>query len=371
MGRVAWWRWLFIGDKYFYHKWRYDGSQTHNPSHMVPIMQAKMQKYAPLATCLVAASCAAWPSLAHAPAPRPATAHALIMAIDYANTGQPLSGIHLDKNMAVAMAHQMGIPNRNIILRRNTSLDHGGMRRAFATLEERVAPGDAVFIYYSGHGRQSAKSDPAKGENKCAEALVTADLRSFPDYRLEAILARLAGKARSVVMLNDSCFSGGQATRPLGQAGGAQIKTILPKAGSANDASYECGDAVNPRRLKSFFERMQAAFAPPPASASAPARPPAKQLGYRARLLYLAASSDNEYSFATPNGSRATLAWSACLQQNPNQSGNDFLRCAQDKLNGNGPHASPADQVQTINLLGDGSLPVNVGLRVAEPGQGW
>lgn len=311
---------------------------------------------------------------AHVPNPAAAhaAAHALILTIDYGNTPHALSGIDADKDLAVAMAQRMGIPNRNIILRRNGSLDLAGMKRAFATLEARVAPGDAVFIYYSGHGRQGDKLRPAKGENKCTESLVTSDLRSYPDYQLEAVLNRLAQKARTVLMLNDSCFSGGQATRPLGSssASTAQIKTILPKAEAANLASaavgsmganapgYDCGTAINPLRLKGFFERMWNTLTP--ASASTPNRPRTKHLGYRARLLYLAASSDNEYSFATPNGSRATLAWSACLQQNPNQSGNDFLRCAQDRLNGNGPDASPEDQPQTINLLGDGSLLMNL-----------
>lgn len=299
------------------------------------------------------------PSQAHA------ATHALIMTIDYANTGSALSGIDRDKDMAVAMAHRMGIPNRNIILRRNTSLNFTGMRRAFAALEAQVAPGDAVFIYYSGHGWQRDKTYPAKGESKCTEALVTSDLHSYPDYKLEAVLTRLAQKARAVLMLNDSCFSGGQATRPLGQSSTAQVKTILPKAGSANDAGYDCGSAINPGKLKDFFERMQDAIMPTAASTPPPARPRAKQLGYRARLLYLAASSDNEYAYPTEHGSRATLAWSACLQQNPNQSGNDLLRCAQEQLNGSGPYASPADQPQTINLLGDGTMPVNIGAGVA------
>ena len=83
---------------------------------------------------------------------------------------------------------------------------------------------------------------------------------------------------------------------------------------------------LNPGKLKDFFERMQDAIMPTAASTPPPARPRAKQLGYRARLLYLAASSDNEYAYPTEHGSRATLAWSACLQQNPNQSGNDLLR---------------------------------------------
>jgi Caspase domain len=304
------------------------------------------------------------PKPATAQAAKPAAAHALILTIDYGNTAHALTGITADKGMAVAMAQRMGIPNRNIILRRNGSLDLAGMKRAFATLEARVAPGDAVFIYYSGHGRQGDKPRPAKGENKCTEALVTSDLRSYPDYQLEAVLSRLAQKARTVLMLNDSCFSGGQATRPLGSASTAQIKTILPKAGVTNLASganapgYDCGTAINPLPLKNFFEQMWDALTP--TSAGTPNRPRTKHLGYRARLLYLAASSDNEYSFATPNGSRATRAWSACLQQNPNQSGNDFLRCAQGLLNGNGPDASPADQPQTINLLGDGSLLMNL-----------
>ncbi len=272
----------------------------------------------------------------------------------------------------------MGIPNRNIILRRNISLSLAGMRHAFATLDAQVAPGDAVFIYYSGHGWQSAKPRRAKVKNKCSEALVTSDLESYPDYQLEAVLARLARKASAVLMLNDSCFSGGQATRPLGmdQANNTtRIKTILPKAGSANDSSYHCGSAINPLPpLKGFFAQMRDALLPASASTPPPVRPRAKQLGYKARLLYLSASSDNEYSFTTERGSRATLVWSACMKQNPNQSGNDLLRCAQDYLNGNvaaaSDYASPADQPQTINLLGDGSLPVNIGRLGANPVSG-
>ncbi len=112
------------------------------------------------------------------------------------------------------------------------------------------------------------------------------------------------------------------------------------QVGSANAVGYVCGAAVNKSAWSKVFSYLQ------PNLAGAPAKIPA-------RLLYLAATRDNEVAYATSKGSRATRAWHQCLHKPISaMSGNDLMRCAQAKLDAQGDFGSE----QNISLLGDGRL---------------
>jgi len=264
--------------------------------------------------------------------------HALIMTINYSGTRVALPGIDKDGELAVKIAQGMGVPRQNIKWLRNRELSMGGMSAAIEDLtQNRIADGDKVFMYYSGHGYQTVGSG-----SKCSESLVTADLKFYQDERLRQSLDTLAAKASQVVMFNDSCFSGGAATKDLmpGTEDAVPKLFVDEKSASAADPGYACGQAIN----KDFGARTLGVVA----------------LQRPVQMLYVAASSDNEVSRASRTGSWATQAWASCLSGrgadrdgNGIVDGNELRQCAQSFIDRRFP--SP----QTITLVGNASLPVS------------
>jgi len=260
--------------------------------------------------------------------------HALIMTIDYSGTPNALPGIDKDGQIASKIAEGMGVPRQNIKWMRNRELTLGGMSAALNDMvQNRIANGDKVFLYYSGHGFQ--RSNGAK----CTEALVSSDEKFFEDERLQQALDTLAAKASQVVMFNDSCFSGGAATKDMSRSADDAVPKVFTddKSNSSADTDYVCGQATN----KDFGSRT---------------------LGIVARqrptqILYVAASADNEVSRASSHGSWATLAWSSCLASkaadrdgNGIIDGQELRQCSQAYINRNYP------KQQTIKLIGNEKL---------------
>jgi hypothetical protein len=278
--------------------------------------------------------------------------HALIMWIgNYGGPPNDLPGIDLDAANARTMALAMGVPSANIVELSNTQLTKAGMGGALTSLAGRIKEGDKVFIYYSGHGNQYEARRPGA---KCTEALVTADLDGYEDTDLQTALDKVSAKASQVVMFNDSCFSGGAASKALGTSENARASTQQPSGATAvgvpkflptqargttpvKDA-YRCGNATN-KLGQMNLEVVE---------------------GRRRNFLYVAASSEQEVSFATRRGSIATLAWVACLtasSADANRSGSinaaELRQCAQREAN------RLSSRPQTITLLGDLDLPLS------------
>lgn len=266
--------------------------------------------------------------------------HALIMTIDYSGTKAELPGIDKDGDAAVKIAEGMGVPRQNIKWLRNRDLTMGGMSAAIQDLtQNRIADGDKVFMYYSGHGYQTSGSG-----SKCTESLVTSDLKFFEDERLRQALDTLAAKASQVVMFNDSCFSGGAATKDMSQDADGSVPKLYvdEKSGPSTDSGYACGQATN----KDFGARTLGVVA--------------RQRSIQ--ILYVAASSDSEVSRASQSGSWATQAWAACLSGrtadrdgNGIVDGNELRQCSQSFIDKRFP------KPQTVTLVGNKSLPLSFG----------
>ena len=252
--------------------------------------------------------------------PARAASHALIMWIgQYADPRANLPGIELDAKAARQIALTMGVPTDNISELKNGELTLQMMSQAIAGLVNRIAPGDKVFLYYSGHGNQLV--NVSGNGRKCSEGMVSYDLQLYFDRNLEADLSKLGSKASQVVMMNDSCFSGGASTKSFSRLVAKALPVPLRKAGAASAAAdYNCGDAVNKSLAKNLEVISRGG----------------------ARLLYIAAAADNEVASASPEGSLATQAWAACLKDpaaDTNHSGTingDELRaCAQARIDAN------------------------------------
>lgn len=265
-----------------------------------------------------------------------ATNHALIMWIgDYGNPRNNLPGIEYDAQAARRIAQSMGVPAGNIREVSNAQLTKSTIAAELSGLHQRIAQGDKVFIYYSGHGHQVS----GVGGARCTEALVSREPALYPDFELQDHLTRLGNKASQVVMMNDSCFSGGAATKDMTSRSLDAIPKYFAdeiKGSTAVTPSYQCGDAVN--KMARNLEPVAA----------------------RTRVLYLAASSDTEVSYASSRGSYGTLAWAACLsgaQADANRSGSitgkELKACAQQWINQNSRYR------QTVFLQGDEDLPLS------------
>ena len=287
------------------------------------------------------AACALAAATLGAAAPAWAENHALIMWIgDYGNPRSNLPGIDLDATNAKKIAVAMGVPTQNTTEVSNAELTGENMAKALVGLYKRINEGDKVFIYYSGHGGQIA----AQGDttSRCTEGLVARD-GLFLDSDMQKVLTALGNKAGQVVMMNDSCFSGGAATRSLKPAEPGLAPKFLPpdaKTNTAVTAGYSCGDPTNTTKMARGLSAM-----------AKDARGP--------QVLYIAASNDTQVSFATAKGSLATLAWAACINdagadadRSGRINGEELAACAQGLIDRRGTK-------QTITLQGNPKLPLS------------
>ncbi len=267
--------------------------------------------------------------------------HALIMWIgDYGDPKSNLPGIDLDAANARKIASAMGVPEQNMSEISNAQLTRENFGKGLAALYRRINDGDKVFIYYSGHGGQVPGHETAA---KCSEVLVARDGLVL-DAHLQEALTTIGKKASQVVMMNDSCFSGGAATKSVGGPGqdGLTAKFMPPgaKTNTAVTSAYACGDPTNTAKLTRSLATMAKDTRGP-------------------QVLYIAASNDTQVSFATPRGSLGTLAWAACINaagadadRSGHISGEELRECAQGLIDKRGTK-------QTITLQGNTALPLS------------
>jgi hypothetical protein len=265
--------------------------------------------------------------------------HALILWIgDYGRADLDLPGVDVDARHAGEIAQLMGVPAQNLREVSNRALTRQNLAAELDALWRRIGDGDRVFVYYSGHGHQIS----GLGGARCTEALVVQGPELYGDFELQDALVRLGRKASQVVVMNDSCFSGGAATRSLRPArAGAAVPKYFPLAvggTTAVTAGYQCGEAVN--KMARSLEVV-----------AAPDRGP--------QVLYLAASSDTEVAWATPEGSAATLAWRHCLAEAASDTdrsgainGRELQACAQRYID------TRTDVRQTLSVQGNALLPL-------------
>lgn len=214
-----------------------------------------------------------------------AKTHALIMTISQYQAGiPPLKGVARDADNATSIAHAMGVEDKDIVYLKDAQLTLGGIRGAFETLDSKIATGDQVFVYYSGHGGRSYVKEPAE---RCAESLIAVDSQQLVDSEMESYLNKLSSKAQKVIVLFDACHSGGVATRAVNPP-------FAPKYWSKGEADA-CEKPINVLTRSINFS--------------------ARSAGSGAQnYVYIAAAKDNEISLDQPGkGGVATQAWLKCM----------------------------------------------------------
>ncbi len=302
-------------------------------------------------TCLLAATALAQST----PAVRN-TRHALVIGIgEYLDPAVPaLKGIAHDMVSAQRMAAAMAIPAGNIRVLRDQDATADRIRAEITALNARVADGDRVFVYYSGHGTRTF--DEQVKQDGCTEGLLATDGQVLTNVEMGQRLAPLAKRADKMLVFYDACFSGGVAgapfrTRSLNVAGA----TITPKFTRAG-APAVCSQPSN-FRTRSLALVMQQEQALPQ------------------NVVHVAASRPDEVSFdSSTQGGFATVGWRDCLlgqAKDLDGSGaitvDEVTRCAQAKVTA-GLAGQPGILGQQMTVVGNGNfVPAWMGAAFAAP----
>ena len=295
---------------------------------------------------LLLASCCLLAATAQAQSTPPVrnTRHALVIGIgEYLDPAVPaLKGIPHDMVSAQRMAAAMAIPAGNIRVLRDQDATADRIRAEITALNARVADGDRVFVYYSGHGTRTF--DERVKEDGCTEGLLATDGQVLTNVEMGQRLAPLAKRTDKMLVFYDACFSGGVAgapfrTRSLNVAGAV----ITPKFTRAG-APAVCSQPSN-FRTRSLALVMQQAQALPQ------------------NVVHVAASRPDEVSFdSSTQGGFATVGWRDCLlgqAKDLDGSGaitvDEVTRCAQAKVTA-GLAGQPGILGQQMTVVGNGNF---------------
>jgi len=152
--------------------------------------------------------------------------HALLIGVSsYYQAGlqPPLQGVEQDLELTrEVLRERLGFRDQEILTLSLEQTTHTGIERAFVDLARAVAPGDFVYVHYSGHGSLTPDfndpgSDPERGGMDQTlvgykarwPTLAPGDLDRFDilDDELSRWLGAVAAKAGLVVFVSDSCHS--------------------------------------------------------------------------------------------------------------------------------------------------------------------
>ena len=149
--------------------------------------------------------------------------HALLVAIsDYNGTEfQSLDGPANDVAlMRQVLVRRFGLSESHIRVISNEEASHSGLQREFSQLAERIAPGDRVYIHFSGHGsytpdlngdERSGRDQTwvSHGSRNAAPTKSSSDIDSYDvlDDEINTWLARLLEKSGELILVSDSCHS--------------------------------------------------------------------------------------------------------------------------------------------------------------------
>ena len=132
--------------------------------------------------------------------------HALIIgASQYQNpAASTLKGVPYDVISAGKIADAMGVPRSNQIVLQDEKADKASIIRELDSLAKRVAPGDRVLVYFSGHGTRWPDS-----QGKCMEGLYPYDGQAITHAEFAQHISPLSKIADKLITIVDACHSGG------------------------------------------------------------------------------------------------------------------------------------------------------------------
>lgn len=276
--------------------------------------------------------------------------HALIMTIgDYQEGIPKLKGVVHDVGSARSIAHLLGAKDENILQFHDGQLTLDGMQQAFDELDRRVASGDKVFIYYSGHGGRQRVLDP---EERCAESLVTVNGYGLIDTEIETRLKKLSERTQKIISMLDACHSGGATTRAINST--SFTPKYWSKGGEGGDACQKPVNVVT-RGIKLATQSAG---------------------GGGNNYVYISAAKDNEISLDQPGkGGLATQAWLECMSGDAVDADNsggltveEIQICAQKKIDATMKDV-PGFLPQHLSVVGNTQLVMTLAARPSEVAQ--
>jgi hypothetical protein len=288
------------------------------------------------------------------------TRHALIIGIGaYGIAEVPaLRGVVHDIASARRMARAMAVPDGQVTVLRDHEATGTRIVGEIAALQSRIAEGDRVFVYFSGHGtRWYEETNSNRGvAGACNEGLLAADGQVLTSTTLGEALAPLARRADKLLVFYDAGFAGGVSGVPLRTRSLHEGAEILTPKFARTGVSERCTHPGNLRThsLATALQRRQA---------------------LPQNVVHVAASAADEVSFdSSTSGGLATVAWRDCLlgqAQDLDGSGavtvQEVTRCAQASLDR--ALAGQLDTLgQTLAVAGNAAfVPVWLGLAPGAP----
>jgi len=268
--------------------------------------------------------------------------HALIIGVsNYQDAAAPsLKGVPYDVISAGKIADAMGVPRSNQIVLQDSKADKASIIRELDRLAKRVAPGDRVLVYFSGHGSRYPDS-----QGKCVEGLYPYDGLTITNAEFAEHISPVSKIADKLLTIVDACHSGGVvASRTRTLVGAPFTAKFFSKAepGSTQD----CRKVAN-FKARGLFDNVT-------------------RLGaLQENTVEIAAALPDEQSWDDPSaGGLATLAIRDCLlgkAKDLDGSGGvnlgEIQRCAQQHVNDKlAPHKEAGFLPHTITVLGNKNL---------------
>lgn len=240
--------------------------------------------------------------------------HALIISVS-GYEHNPLPGVKEDRDTATELARRFGVADENIVYLSEKQVTREGLQRALDQLEQKILPGDNLYIYYSGHGARLFN----KSTNQCAESLVMQNEKLLTNDEFSDMIKPLSAKADKTVVMLDSCHSGGVAEHAATTRGlDAALHGPRPKF-DGWVSSQECSNPVN---LRSFSGTRGIDFQTTDNN-----------------LVILAAARKDEVAWDTSKGGAMTYTFMQCVKGgavDEDHSGSVSMQelrdCVQDRL---------------------------------------
>jgi Caspase domain/Domain of unknown function (DUF4384) len=239
--------------------------------------------------------------------------HALIISVS-GYPRSPLPGVKEDRETATELARRFGVADENIVYLSEKEVTREGLQRALDQLDQKILPGDNLYIYYSGHGARFFN----KSKKECSESLVMQNEQMVTNDEFSDMIKPLSAKADKTVVMLDSCHSGGVAEH----AATRDLHAILHGPRPKYDAFVSSAECSNPVNLRSFTGTRGIQFDTTDNN-----------------LVILAAARKDEVAWDTSKGGAMTYSFLQCVKGaavDEDHSGSvsmkELFDCVQDRL---------------------------------------
>jgi hypothetical protein len=265
--------------------------------------------------------------------PRLPSNHALIISVS-AYPRHPLPGVLKDRAIATQLAERFGVPPENVAFLSEQDVTREGLQHAIDKLDQKIMPGDKLYIYFSGHGARFMN----KTTGQCTESLVMQDLHVVTNDEFADMVKPLSAKTDKTVIMLDACHAGGMAEA----AGSRDLFSALHKSRAKFDADVSSASCANPVNLRAFSNARGIEFETTDNN-----------------LVILAAARKNEVAWDTDDGGAMTYSFLQCVNggaKDKDASGSismqELTDCVQAHLN----RDEELQVRQHLTLTGNGGL---------------